>query len=213
MREVSYRHWIARGLARALLADSHAPGARSVAALHARCVQALGQDAPWLKALVEPLAAMAEPSWQKLQVPGLAQRLESADAFGLAFADGHKPVIRRLFLRPAGMLARPVGLKACDVPELASLGLLAQWLNLSIDQLAWLAPERTCGADHYRYQLQAKHWVACACWKSPRHSLNGCKARFLWGCYSRCQCTRQRTVLYPGALCSAMRGPMWAKRW
>jgi RNA-directed DNA polymerase len=181
MREVSYRRWIARGLARALLADSDAPGGRSVAALHARCAQALGQDPPWLKPLVEPLAAMAAPSWQKLDVSTLAQRLEDAPAFGLAFAQGSKPVIRHLFLRPAAMLARPVGLEACDVPELASVGQLAQWLDVSIDQLAWMAPERPLGADHYRYQLQAKRLGGLRLLEMPKAQLKQVQQQILSG--------------------------------
>jgi RNA-directed DNA polymerase len=185
MREVSYRRWIARGLARALLADSDALGGRSLAALHARATQALGQDPLWLKPLVEPLASMHLATWQKLDVPTLAQRIENSIAFALAFAEGNKPIIRHLFLRPCAMLPRPLGLDACDLPDLSTFADLATWLNLSTEKLTWLAPELPLGADHYRYQLQAKHLGGLRLLEMPKQQLKLVQQQILSGLLQR----------------------------
>lgn len=156
MPEISYPTWIARGLAMALLADAKQMGGTSIAALHARAAAALGENPVWLQALVEPLAALSAATWQQLDVTSLAQRVQDSEVFRLPFAEGGKPVIRQLILRPSVMRPLPMGLSACELPELTNSAQLAQWLGLSTEQLAWLAPERPPGTEHYRYQLQAK---------------------------------------------------------
>lgn len=157
MRELSYRTWIARGLARALLADARQPGGTSPAALRARAAAALGQNSAWLQQLVEPLAQLPTVTWQKFDIPSLAQRLAQQEAFELAFADGARPHIRRLMLRSPEMRPRPMGLDDCDLPDLITVQDLARWLALPADRLAWLSPAPPTRARHYRYQLQAKN--------------------------------------------------------
>jgi len=181
MRQFSYRHWIARGLARALLADSQKPGGTSQAALQARAAAALGDKPAWLADVIAPLAALSAMTWQKMDIDALTQRIliptatphtdvdpEDEDApdeldepltehpFDHAFADGAKPHIRRLILRPPAMRPRPLGLDGCNLPDLPTVLELTQWLDISLERLMFLSPETPLGADHYRYQLQAK---------------------------------------------------------
>ena len=116
----------------------------------------MGQSPGWLKQLVEPLAQWSAMTWQKLDVASLALKIADSEAFDLAFADGAKPVIRRLILRTADMLPRPLGLHVCAIPDVPTVQDLALWLNLSDDKLGWLAPFAPTRTEHYRYQLQAK---------------------------------------------------------
>src|SRR3954471_10073979 len=83
MRQSGYRTWIARGIARALLADSGRPGATSLEALQARAAQALGEQPDWLTPLLEPLAALSAMTWRKFDVSSLARRIEATGAFEL----------------------------------------------------------------------------------------------------------------------------------
>ena len=87
MRKASSRHLMARGLARALLADAGKPGGTTVRALQARAAAALGQRPSWLRPVLEPLAALSPITWQKFDVTSLARRLEASPAFALAFSE------------------------------------------------------------------------------------------------------------------------------
>nr|WP_315189259.1 reverse transcriptase family protein [uncultured Albidiferax sp.] len=176
MRDISYRTWIARSLARGLLADAHQPGGTSAAALQARAAATLGDNPAWLPAVVAPLALLPATSWQHMDLDALTQRilgpapgqsplvddedhgaeLPAAHPFDAAFANSARPHIRRLLLRPARMLPRPLGLDGCEIPDLATVDDLARWLKMPLDRLAWLAPESPLGSEHYRYQLQPK---------------------------------------------------------
>ena len=75
MRDIPYRTWIARNLARAMLADAHKPGGTRAAALQARAAAALGDDPPWLKAVVAPLAQLPAIRWQMMDLDTLTQRI------------------------------------------------------------------------------------------------------------------------------------------
>ncbi|MEO8389641.1 reverse transcriptase family protein [Polaromonas sp.] len=81
MRQSGYRTWIARGIARALLADVDRPGATTLEALQARAAQALGERPTWLTPLLEPLAALSVITWRKFDVSSLARRIEVTGAF------------------------------------------------------------------------------------------------------------------------------------
>jgi RNA-directed DNA polymerase len=180
MREASFRHLIARGLARALLADAEKAGGTSLRALQARAAAALGQRPAWLRELLEPLALLSVITWQKFDVTSLARRIEASHAFDLAFGkendeDGETsdsddpqalqpndseperpPRIRRLILRSPAMRPRPMGLEACVLPDITADDDLAHWLELSREQLRWLAPATPAVVEHYRYSLQPK---------------------------------------------------------
>jgi RNA-directed DNA polymerase len=181
MLELSYPTWIARGLAMALLADAQQMGGTSAAALRARAAAALGENPAWLKALVEPLAALSGATWHQQDITTLAQRLQETEAFHLAFAEGGKPVIRQLILRPLTMRPLPLGLSACELPALTDAVQLAQWLELSTDQLAWLAPQRPSSAEHYLYQLQAKRTGGLRLLEMPKVELKRVQRRILSG--------------------------------
>lgn len=75
MRDISYRTWIARSLARALLADADQPGGTRLAALQARAVATLGENPPWLAAVIAPLAALPPIHWQMMDLDALTERL------------------------------------------------------------------------------------------------------------------------------------------
>lgn len=174
MRDISYRTWIARSLARALLADSEQPGGTGFAALQARAVATLGENPIWLSAVITPLAALSASHWQRMDIDALTQLIlnppqtqhasmlgdeDEADAQDTSFyslADGNIPRIRRLILRPAKMLPRPLGLDTCALPALPTVKDLALWLDLPLDRLMWLSPGMPLGVDHYRYKLQPK---------------------------------------------------------
>jgi RNA-directed DNA polymerase len=199
MREANSRHLIARGLARALLADADRPGGTALRALQARAEAALGQRPAWLRELLEPLVLLSTITWQKFDITSLARRLEASHAFDLAFGkeddedeetgdtgDAHSlpqnderddaepqkpPRIRRLILRPPVMRPRPMGLEACVLPDITTDADLMRWLQLSREQLRWLAPATPPVVEHYRYTLQAKQTGGLRLLETPKAGL------------------------------------------
>lgn len=199
MREASFRQSIARGLARALLADAGKPGGTSLRALQARAAAALGQRPTWLRQVLEPMVVLSPITWQKFDVTSLARLLEASPAFDLAFREedneddeGHSaneaqarqpnddrddaeaerpPRIRRFILRPPVMRPRPLGLEACTLPDITTDADLAQWLQLSREQLRWLAPVTPPLVEHYRYSLQAKQSGGLRLLETPKVEL------------------------------------------
>jgi len=192
MREPSYREWVARSLARALLADARQPGATAPRALHARAEAALGANPPWLTLLSEALGKRSLATWQRTDLPALAKAIHDMPALDLAFEQDELPRVRRLILRPADMLPRPMGLDDCALPDLPTLADLAQWLELEPDRLAWLTaasqgfrepgasgPRRP--ASHYRYQLQPKRLGGLRLLEIPKADLKRVQRRILDG--------------------------------
>jgi RNA-directed DNA polymerase len=187
----------ARHLHRRAAADAGKPGGTTVRALQARAAAALGQRPTWLRPMLEPLAALSPITWQKFDVTSLARWLETSPAFALAFseednedADGSNelqavqpdddrdepeserpPRIRRLILRPPVMRPRPMGLEACTLPDIATDADLARWLQLSHEQLCWLAPSTPPVVEHYRYSLQAKQAGGLRLLETPKVEL------------------------------------------
>lgn len=188
-RESSYREWIARGLAHALLADARQPGGTAPNALRARAEAALGANPPWLKLLAEELGKRSLATWERTDLPGLTQAILDTPALELAFEQDEPPRIRRLILRPADMRPRPMGLDHFALPRLPTLADLAQWLELEPDRLAWLtaasqafrAPDASSPrpASHYRYQLQPKRIGGLRLLEIPKADLKRVQRRIL----------------------------------
>lgn len=207
MREASFRQSIARGLARALLADAGKPGGTSLRALQARAAAALGQRPAWLRELLAPLAVLSSVTWQKFDITSLALRLEASPAFDLAFREEDNedeegdsanepqapqpndarddaeperpPRIRRFILRPPAMRPRPMGLEACTLPDITTDADLARWLQLSREQLRWLAPATPPLVEHYRYGLQPKQSGGLRLLETPKAELKRVQRQIL----------------------------------
>jgi len=191
MRELTYRQWIARSIARALLADAGLAGTTDPHALLARAHAALAGPTPWLPALVEGLASMTPSIWQRTDLASLTDRIAAQPAFAAAFADGNVPRVRRLILRPPAMLPRPFGLDSCTLPALPTHGELAAWAGIDVRRLVWLANEplryraadrqraRSHAASHYRCLLQPKRLGGMRLIEAPKADLKVLQRRLL----------------------------------
>jgi RNA-directed DNA polymerase len=160
---LTYRRWVARALARALLADAEQPGARVPHALLARAASAIGERPAWL---VELVTALGPPDPWRHDIDALATRIDAQQAFDAAFAEGAVPRVRQLILRPPLLGRLPLGLEALDRPPLVGAADLAPWLGLPIDRLLWLGSDRghwrppeagrPAPTQHYRQRLLPK---------------------------------------------------------
>jgi RNA-directed DNA polymerase len=187
--EPNYREWIARSLARALLADARQPGGTAPGALRARAAATLGSDAPWLAPLVEALGRRSSATWRRTDLAALAQAIHDLPEFDAAFEQDEPPRVRRIILRPAQMFPRPLGLDHLALPALPTQAELARWLDLDPQRLEWLAspaqafraPQGTSPAParHYRYQLQPKRLGGLRLLEIPRPELKRAQRRIL----------------------------------
>ena len=183
---LTYRRWIARALARALLADAEQPGARLPHALQARAAAALGERPAWLLELV---TALGPPDPWRHDIDSLAARIEAEPAFDTAFAEGAVPSVRRLILRPPLLGRPPLGLEALERPPLTGASDLAQWLGLPVDRLLWLGADRghwrppegprPAPTQHYRQRLSPKPSGGLRLLEIPKAELKQVQRRLL----------------------------------
>lgn len=89
------RRMTARALARAMLA-----GAPRKDALAARMAACLDENPPWLAGLAAAMARIPGEAWRRLDVAGLAARVEAHEGFAQAWTSDHRPEARRWLLRP-----------------------------------------------------------------------------------------------------------------
>lgn len=186
---LSYREWLARSLARALLADARQPGGTAPDALRARAAATLGADPPWLKPFAEALGSRSQATWRRTDLPALAKAIHDLPELDLAFAQDDLPRVRRIILRPAEMLPRPMGLDHFALPHVPTLAELAQWLELEPERLAWLTsaaqafrkPDAAGArpASNYRYQLQPKRLGGLRLLEIPKADLKRVQRRVL----------------------------------
>lgn len=180
----SYRHWIARSLARAVLAG---PRGADAAALQARMAAALGESPPWLAQAAQGLAQWSAPAWAQADLDSLGAHLAALPGLQEALVSEQVPRIRRLILRPPQMRPRPLGLDDCALPALqtpadlaACLGLEPARLDwLTSPTLAWRTDHRRNTCEHYHAHLHAKAQRGVRLIEAPKADLKQAQRRLL----------------------------------
>ncbi len=144
------RQRIALGIADALLAgECEATSARL------RCERALASRARWIGRLARQIVAQFADNWRDTARHEMAKAIVLSQAFDDAWRGRRPPRLRRFPLTPPRMSALPRALIDCVVPDLPTPRDIAQWLNLSDGELAWLTGPlqhpRTNDARHSHY--------------------------------------------------------------
>lgn len=150
-----YRHSVALGLARAMLAGPlHATG------LAARLRAATGERASWIDELAQAVASACAVSWPLQRAETLAARVLQEPAFIGAFERADVPRLRRYFLHSGKQRPPPLGLDGLDLPALDTVGDLASWLGIDSDTLEWFtnAPARRRHEALHRQHYQWRWW-------------------------------------------------------
>ena len=194
----SFRHWIATGLAHALLADAHQPGGRTTAALHARARACLGAEPAWLRPLVAAVAPEFGVRWEWHTVPTLAACIAGLPQLDAAFDGEHEPPsVRRLVLRPVRQVRPPFALESLDLPCWDTPADLSAWLELPAHRLQWLtAPAQNYRevepgralippSPHYHALLQPKNTGGLRLIEVPKPELKQVQKRLLAGLLDR----------------------------
>ncbi len=166
------RAWAATNLAAALLATPW-----TALAIAAAVETALGPSQSRRRAgLVKWLVTLGRP--YPPSPDHLAELLYDSPRFGPARGRRGAVLDSPLFA-PAPVFA------GLDLPPLATLGALADWLDLPIETLDWLSDERRCLAkaadplQHYRYAFLAKRDGALRLIEAPKPRLKRIQRRIL----------------------------------
>ena len=179
-----------RGLARVALglAAAFLAGSSEAAGLRERGRQALGRDWPWLPSLALRIHFAFGSEFSPDRLEDLQSLILGDPGFAKALADPDGgPRIRAWFPLHAQM-ASPVvpGLQA--LPQLATLDQLADWLELSVDDLdwfadpqAWRAPKPDSPIAHYRYHWRRKRDGGLRLIEAPKPRLRRLQRRILHG--------------------------------
>ncbi len=131
---------VARGLADAFLAGAMGTEAMDVQAMQARAAHALGQDWPWLRGLAERVHRRFGAEESRMDRERLAEFIAADADFRAAWQPGDAhPRLRRFFLSAEQMGTPPAPMRSLRLPQLATPGELAAWLELSFNELEWLA--------------------------------------------------------------------------
>lgn len=189
MPRLTAHAWVARNLARALLADA-LPGGTHRAALLARAQAAVQGSPVWLGAVVDSLGSVAL-SWPLLTLDDLSARIEHSRAFLEGFSAAEIPRVRRIILRPARMRPPPLGLENCALPALPDAAALAAWLEIDLARLLWLSAEAQSWrspthpsrqpARHYRCVMHPKRLGGLRLIEAPKSDLKQAQRRLLDG--------------------------------
>ena len=169
------RNWAARNVAATLLAGSWTPPA-----LAAGVDAVLGPGSRRVRAaLVADLIDLDGSAY--LPAPGrLAAYLYESRHFTVPRPKQIAACLDSPRFAPAGPFA------ALAIPRLATLGALADWLGLSIEQLDWLADEKRChrrtttpALQHYHYAFAAKQSGPPRLIEAPKPRLKAIQRRIL----------------------------------
>jgi hypothetical protein len=179
---MSAKQTIARSLAAAFLA-----GPWSRRSMVERAAQASGQRARWLSSLAGRVLTAFSGGPLDLDAEKLAKFISDDNAFSrrwISFCQSEHP--RRKFWATSTMQPAPGPPTAWQVPPLATLGALADWLELKPGELDWLYGrlERTRPASpgplsHYTYRWLAKAGGKARLLEMPKQRLKAIQRRLL----------------------------------
>jgi len=172
---------VALGLSDALLA-----GPAEQWSAHARCARALDATPPWLPALCRKMTLDFASRWHDDFRHVLAEAICSWPQFLQAWASEHRPYLRYYFVESPRMGARPLALEHCALPDIPTVGAIADWLRLDVRDVDWLADCRgreASAADerlrHYRYCWVRKRTVGYRLLEMPKTALRTVQRRIL----------------------------------
>lgn len=143
------------------LADTFLAREASVDGMIAAATWALGRPWPWMPAVCGALHARTADHFYAFSRDELAQLINDDPAYELAWQPGgvHPQILHYCIDTPIAP-ERPAWLAALELPALATVGDLAQWLNVPPAELGWFADQwRITGPSAPALQHYHQRWV------------------------------------------------------
>lgn len=179
---MSLRNLLARELARTLLT-----GAAEQPVAVERCIRVLGQNPVWLSRLVRDLLRRFRHAWHIGSLEMLAEAIHGHPGFQRAWLEEKtsprliSPVLDTLFMAP-----HPWAFANCTLPDVPTVGDIAQWLNISSGSLGWMAQwgyrsrtDENESLGHYYYRWVEKRSGGHRLLEIPKPRLRNIQRRIL----------------------------------
>lgn len=171
----------AKALAHALLAGS----ADHDSAME-RCARVLDQHPPWLTYLVRSIRQRFKHVWHSGSLAAMTTAIVNLPSYQHAWLSKSPPRVRRPNLSSLAMAPRPQALRDCAPPDLASVGDIADWLELPPQQLEWLTGigfrddgQNVEAFRHYQYRWLEKRSGGRRLLEVPKPQLRAIQRRIL----------------------------------
>ncbi|MGA9889037.1 MAG: reverse transcriptase family protein [Candidatus Acidiferrales bacterium] len=168
-----------------VLAASFLAGQPSAEQIEIRCAQVLGRKWHWLKPLakryVKTFAVRTRPRRRDV-----IEFLTRDEGFQRAWSKySEKLSIAQWIIEPQQMQPAAVA-TAWPVPQIESVGALAEWLGVTIGELEWFADlkglaykRRIPRLEHYRYRILSKQFGSVRVIESPKPPLKALQRQIL----------------------------------
>ncbi|MCE3607622.1 reverse transcriptase family protein [Massilia sp. P8910] len=168
------------------LADTMLARDATLAGLIASATWAFGHPWPWIPDLCEQIHARTAEHFYHFSRHELAQIIFELDVFHDAWdGDGLAPELKRYCLDLPLVPPPPEWLAVLALPALPSVGDLARWLRLRVDDIAWFADQWRLDAapaaqlEHYHYRWVPKRSGGVRLIEIPKQRLRAMQATIL----------------------------------
>lgn len=167
------------------LADAISAGQCEVDEYVARAAHLLGRKHRWIAPLCRRMFRVFGTSLEPRDRTRLAEWIRNDPGYRDAWRASRPPRIFRYVLDPPRMSPRHGALAACSLPDIPTLGDLAAWLGISIQELDWFADVRRMNPAegalcHYRYVWVPKSYGE-RLMEIPKPRLRAIQRRILHG--------------------------------
>ncbi|WP_414440914.1 reverse transcriptase family protein [Burkholderia sp. 22PA0106] len=176
----------------ALLCEAMLAGDPEPAAVAARLVLACDRHEGWMDAIARIAVERFARVWRDTEPDELASLFELEAPFPPGWSVRDLPAIVRIQRRAPEQRLPPPRLVHLDLPSLPTLRELADWLELSDEDLAWLATrwrvapnEAASPLHHYRYHAREKPDGRHRLIEQPKPQLRVAQYKLLHGLFDR----------------------------
>ncbi|SIO61458.1 RNA-directed DNA polymerase [Burkholderia sp. GAS332] len=152
----------------------------------------LGESAEWMNRLARRVAKRFGSRWDSVDSKELSKVVAENAGFVAAWRGESRPRVLRVLPRPPVQRPAPPWLHDPVLPQLPTLGDLAEWLVIEPDELDWFAdrwrvPAQDAGTrlHHYSYKVVEKRDGRCRIIEVPKSRLRALQRKVLQGLLDR----------------------------
>jgi RNA-directed DNA polymerase len=174
------------------IADAMLAGPAEPDAMVERMTRVLGESFDWMGGLARHVAKRFAARWDRVGARELSKVVAETTGFVAAWRSEHRPKVVRLLTRPPFQRPAPVWLRDAVLPQLPTLGDLANWLEVEPSELDWFAdrwrvPAQSAATPlhHYSYKTIEKRDGRCRIIEIPKSRLRTLQRKVLSGLLDR----------------------------
>jgi RNA-directed DNA polymerase len=169
------------------LADAMLAGPVEPEAMVERMAASLEIRADWMMGIARTVARRFGASWERVERAELVRLLDGIESFQrVLHNEQQRPVVVRVLKRAPQQLQPPARLSGIGLPQLATLGDLAAWLEVDDAELEWFADrwritpqDSSTPLHHYAYKVIEKRDGRSRLIEMPKSRLRNLQRKLL----------------------------------